>query len=86
VRSDLYEVDEAGALRATVDKPTQIDLDPEHYKMMAEFDALVLGAPALKQCRRLKVRGPIIFTAEDTLCGEVELSNSGPEPRRVGEL
>jgi UTP--glucose-1-phosphate uridylyltransferase len=86
VRSDLYEVDEAGALRATVEKPTQIDLDPEHYKMMAEFDALVLGAPSLKECRRLKVRGPIIFTAEDTLCGEVELSNSGPEPRRVGEL
>jgi UTP--glucose-1-phosphate uridylyltransferase len=42
VRSDLYEVTEAGELRSTVEDPPLIDLDPEHYKMMAEFDALVV--------------------------------------------
>jgi UTP--glucose-1-phosphate uridylyltransferase len=86
VRSDLYEVTEAGALRATVDDPPLIDLDPEHYKMMAEFDALVQGAPSLKECRRLKVRGPVIFTAEDRLSGEVTLHNPGETALRLSEL
>ena len=69
-----------------MEDPPLIDLDPEHYKMMAEFDALVLGAPSLKECRRLKVRGPVIFTADDKLSGEVDLSNPGDAPRRVSEL
>jgi UTP--glucose-1-phosphate uridylyltransferase len=86
VRSDLYEVKEAGALRATVEDPPRIDLDPEHYKMMAEFDALVQGAPSLKECRRLKVRGPVIFTAEDKLSGEVFLENLSQTPRRASEI
>ena len=86
VRSDLYDVNESGELRATVEDPPPIDLDPEHYKMMAEFDALVQGAPSLKECRRLKVRGPVIFTAEDKLSGEVSLENLSQTPRRASEL
>jgi UTP--glucose-1-phosphate uridylyltransferase len=86
VRSDLYEVTEAGELRSTVEDPPLIDLDPEHYKMMAEFDALVQGAPSLKECRRLKVRGPVIFTAEDRLSGEVTLHNPGETALRLSEL
>ena len=86
VRSDLYDVNESGELRATVEDPPPIDLDPEHYKMMAEFDALVLGAPSLRECQRLKVRGPVIFTAEDKLSGEVSLENLEKTPRRLLEL
>jgi UTP--glucose-1-phosphate uridylyltransferase len=86
LRSDLYRLNEARVLEATVERPTLVDLDPKHYKMMDGFDALVKGAPSLKECRRLTVRGPVIFTAEDKLSGEVSLSNPAGEPRRVGEL
>jgi len=86
VRSDLYEVDQCGVLQATVEKAPVIDLDPKHYKMMADFDALVRGAPSLRECGRLKVRGPVVFTDEDRLSGEVSLENPGETPRRVSEL
>ena len=86
IRSDLYRLNEAQVLEATVEKTPGIDLDPEHYKMMGEFDALVKGAPSLRECTRLKVRGPVIFTSEDKLRGEVTLHNPGPEARRIPEL
>jgi UTP--glucose-1-phosphate uridylyltransferase len=86
VRSDLYELNDCSELEATVERPTLIDLDPKHYKMMGGFDALVQGAPSLKECRRLKVRGPVIFTSDDKLSGEVLLSNPGQTPRPVSEL
>lgn len=86
LRSDLYRLNDAKVLEATVEKPTLIDLDPEHYKMMDDFDALVEGVPSLRECNRLKVRGPIIFTAEDKLSGEVELTNAETTPRNIAEL
>jgi UTP--glucose-1-phosphate uridylyltransferase len=86
VRSDLYRLNEMGVLEATVEKAPPIDLDPDHYKMMAGFEALVQGAPSLRECRRLKVRGPVILTAQDRLSGEVELSNPSETPRRASEL
>lgn len=86
IRSDLYRLNEAQVLEATVDDPPLIDLDPEHYKMMGEFDSLVKGAPSLVECTRLKVRGPVIFTAEDKLSGDVSLENQSEQPRRVSEL
>ena len=86
VRSDLYQLNECSELEATVDRPTLIDLDPKHYKMMAGFDVLVQGAPSLRECRRLKVKGPVIFTAAYKLSGEVILSNISDTPRLVDEF
>ena len=86
VRSDLYRLNEVSVLEATADKTPGIDLDPEHFKMMAEFDALVRGVPSLLRCRRLKVKGPVIFQAGDELIGDVMLENPGKEPLGVSEL
>lgn len=86
IRSDLYELDEAGALRAVVDRPPAIDLDPAHYKMMGEFDDLVTGVPSLRECRRLTVRGPVLFGSDDVLRGEVELRNDSDTALRPGDL
>ena len=86
LRSDLYRLNDAKVLEPTVDKPTAIDLDPEHYKMMGEFDALVQGAPSLRECTRLKVRGPVIFCHDDVLQGDVELCNPEKAPRRKNDL
>ncbi len=80
VRSDLYELSDEGELKAAVETAPSVDLDPEHYKMMGEFDQLVQGAPSLKGCQSLKVRGPVIFSAEDRLTGVVDLHNPSSEP------
>jgi UTP--glucose-1-phosphate uridylyltransferase len=86
VRSDLYRLNDASVLEATVEQTPGIDLDPKHYKMMGEFDALVKGAPSLRECTRLKVRGPVVFTGEEKLSGDVRLENQSEQPRRVSEL
>lgn len=86
IRSDLYDLDAAGLLHPLVEKAPKIDLDPHHYKMIADFDRLVEGAPSLKECTSLKVRGPVVLSSEDRLVGEVILENSGSDPKRVGEL
>lgn len=68
LRSDLYRLNEAKVLEPTVDAPTAIDLDPEHYKkMMGEFERLVKGAPSQRECSRLTVMVPVIFTEDDKL-------------------
>ena len=86
LRSDLYRLNEARVLEATVERPTVIDLDPVYYKMMGDLDALVRGVPSLRKCTRLTVRGPVVFTGEERLSGEARLENRFKEPRRVGEL
>lgn len=86
IRSDLYRLNEAQVLEATVEDPPLIDLDPEHYKMMGEFEALVQGVPSLVECTRLTVRGPVMFTSEDRLVGEVTLENPTASPARIAEL
>ncbi len=86
IRSDLYRLNEARVLEATVEDPPLIDLDPEHYKMMGEFDALVQGVPSLRECTRLKVMGPVVFTGEERLSGEVVLENRLENPCRISEL
>lgn len=86
LRSDLYELDSSGVLRATVEQPPTVDLDPAHYKMMGGFEQLVAGAPSLRECRRLMVRGPVLFSSDDVLVGEVELRNDSDTPRRPSAL
>lgn len=85
IRSDLYRLDQAQVWRRRW-SGRRLSTWTRSYKMMGEFDALVKGAPSLRECTRLKVRGPVVFTAEDKLSGEVELTNQGSESRRIGDL
>lgn len=86
LRSDLYDLDDCGMLHAMVDKPPTIELDPRHYKMISDFDRLVEGAPSLRDCRQLKITGPVKLTSSDRLVGEVELINLSSTPKAVSEL
>jgi UTP--glucose-1-phosphate uridylyltransferase len=78
LRSDQYDLDDAGRLYASPERTspedTFVDLDPKFYKLMRDFDRRFPdGPPSLVDCARLVVRGDITFGAGVVLHGEVEL-------------
>ena len=63
-----------------------IDLDPAFYKRIGDFtERFPHGAPSLKHCRRLTVRGDFRFGKGVSISGEVELVNQSDEPRRISD-
>jgi UDP-N-acetylglucosamine pyrophosphorylase len=64
--------------------PPLVDLDPQRYKLLRDFDQFFdQGTPSLVRCESLKVTGPIHFAAGVVCEGKVEFLNAGPEPRTV---
>lgn len=65
LRSDAYVVDAAArvALHPRREgRPVVVDLDPGHYKLVADFDArFPAGPPSLVACDRLEVHGDVTF-------------------------
>jgi len=86
VRSDAYELT---ADWRVVPAPGRagdlvVDLDPAYYKTVAQLDErFPAGAPSLRRCRRLRVRGDVHFGAGVTCLGEVDLRCDVPSPCRV---
>lgn len=61
-----------------------IDLDPRHYSQIADFEArFEAGAPSLRHCRRLTIRGDFRFGADVTIEGEVALVDDDAQPRVI---
>jgi len=80
LRSDAYDVDEAGRLTLAGDRDAAplVDLDPRHYKLIADFDArLPSGPPSLVACDRLTVEGDVTFGAGVVCRGEVTVRAEG---------
>jgi UTP--glucose-1-phosphate uridylyltransferase len=74
VRSDAYDVDDLGRLLLAVPRAPFIDLDPAHYRTVAEFDArFPAGPPSLREASSLTVRGDWRFGADVVVRGEVAL-------------
>lgn len=87
VRSDIYTLDEDAVLRANPARrlgPIQIALDPDHYRLIDEFEArFPEGPPSLVACRSLTVEGDLRFERNVTLRGAVRIVNDHPEQRSV---
>jgi UTP--glucose-1-phosphate uridylyltransferase len=82
LRSDAYDVADDGTFALVPDKAPLVDLDPEHYKTMAEFDArFPAGPPSLRDAERLTVRGDWTFGADVVARGDVELADTGGAER-----
>jgi UTP--glucose-1-phosphate uridylyltransferase len=82
LRSDVYELDEAGDLTTTHegDEP-YVDLDPEYFKILADFEArFEAGPPSLVRADRLEVRGDVAFGKDVVVVGDVEVE--APAGRR----
>jgi UTP--glucose-1-phosphate uridylyltransferase len=83
LRSDVYEVDDAGHLVRTVDPAPLVDLIGSSYRTITAFDArFPAGAPSLRQARSLSVEGDWTFEADVTVVGAGRLVDVG-EPRTV---
>ncbi|MEA2132469.1 MAG: UTP--glucose-phosphate uridylyltransferase [Solirubrobacteraceae bacterium] len=63
-----------------------VELDPDHYKLLRDFDArFPAGPPSLVACRRLAVEGDVRF-GRDVVCrGEVEIRHDGSDQRVIDD-
>jgi UDP-N-acetylglucosamine pyrophosphorylase len=85
LRSDAYQVTADWRLVLAPEckgVPPVIELDPDHYKLMDQFDAkLKDGVPSLARCRELKVTGPVAFSAKNIFIGKVAITNKSAETK-----
>lgn len=82
LRSDAYVVRDDGRVELADEReePPVIDLDPDVYKLVREFEARFPGgAPSLVACERLAVTGDVTFGRDVVVRGDVALEG----PARV---
>ncbi|MEP6953229.1 MAG: UTP--glucose-1-phosphate uridylyltransferase [Solirubrobacteraceae bacterium] len=87
LRSDAYELtdDARVALVAGREDAPHVTLDPDYYKLLADFDArFPHGAPSLRECEALTVHGDVTFGHDVVVKGRVELE--GPREVADGEV
>jgi UTP--glucose-1-phosphate uridylyltransferase len=81
LRSDAYKVADDGGVVLVAERdgsPPDVDLDPDHFKLVADFEPRVAaGAPSLRACDRLVVRGDVTFGAGIVVRGDVEIEAHG---------
>jgi UTP--glucose-1-phosphate uridylyltransferase len=81
LRSDAYEVAGDGRVilaAARAGSPPDVDLDPDHLKLVGDFEPRVAaGAPSLRDASRLVVRGDVTFGADVVIRGDVEIEAHG---------
>ena len=85
LRSDVYELTEAGDLTTTHegDEP-YVDLDPDHFKILADFEArFPAGPPSLVRADRLEVRGDVAFGKDVVVVGDVEITAADGDRRLI---
>ena len=85
VRSDAFERTEDWRVVPTPEaEALVVDLDPAFYKRIDDFEARFPGgAPSLRRCRRLRVRGDFRFGRGVVVEGQVSLEARGPDPETI---
>jgi UTP--glucose-1-phosphate uridylyltransferase len=84
LRSDAYVIGEGRAVHLAPERdgvPPFVDLDPDHYKLVAGFDArFPAGPPSLVACDALRVVGDVTFGAGVVVRGEVTVEGVDAVP------
>jgi UDP-N-acetylglucosamine pyrophosphorylase len=87
LRSDAYLLAEDFQMHLAPERngtPPKIDLDSDHYRLVDQLDRLLAdGAPSLRACRELTVRGPVAFGRGNVFRGTVKISNPSSQPKRL---
>jgi len=84
LRSDRFGVEESGKICAATDTVIDVDLDPEWFGTLDDFERrFPQGAPSLINAERLSVRGDIRFGANVRILGRVCLHNPGSHTRII---
>ena len=64
--------------------PPLIELDKSIYKFVDHLDVLTLhGVPSLISCKRLSIKGRIVFARDISFTGEVTLINLSEETKEL---
>ena len=80
VRSDAYELTDEWTLRLVAERIPVVTLDPDHFKLLADFEErFAKGPPSLARCRRVTVNGDVHFGGGVVVRGEVTVEG----PRRI---
>merc|ERR1719326_2169940 len=82
LRSDAYVIEDFKPVLAKgVSAAPTIDLDSKKYKMVPQLDKCTpSGVPSLKECKKLTVKGEVVFSPGTTFIGEVTVKNTGSKP------
>lgn len=79
LRSDCYAIEPASSLlSARCDPMPIIDLDPEHYAMIADFDRRIPHPLGLLDATSFTVNGDVTFGDRVTVHGDVTLTSETP--------
>jgi len=89
IRSDCYRLEADSTLSETRPPglgPCVVDLEPEHYAKIADFDQrFASGPPSLKNCTSLSVHGDVAFGADVVCAGDVEVRSTDGEQLSVAD-
>jgi UTP--glucose-1-phosphate uridylyltransferase len=88
LRSDAYAMGadaQVSLVPARHDQPPVIDLDPDHFKLLRDFEQrFAAGPPSLVDCERLAVEGDVSFGRDVVVRGAVRVE--GPARIEDGTL
>jgi UTP--glucose-1-phosphate uridylyltransferase len=76
LRSDAYELTDDGRVVLAVERdgrPPFVDLDPDRFKLVGDFERRVERPPSLRAADRLVVRGDVSFGPRVVVRGNVEV-------------
>lgn len=80
--TDDYRID---LIDTRNDEPL-VDLDDRYYALFADLkERFPTGAPSLRHCRRLTVRGNVYFGANVSVHGDVTVTQEGDQPHWIAE-
>ncbi len=90
LRSDAYVLGDDGAIAVAPERDGAgaplVQLDPEHFKLVHDFEArFPAGPPSLVAAQRLTVRGDVAFGAGVVVRGAVTVEHDGGEQRRIAD-
>ena len=78
LRSDVYEVDDAGLLQMVPERACTVNLDPRYYKKIRDFEArFPHGVPSVRQAKSLTVEGDWTFGADVVAIGDARVGEAG---------
>mgnify|MGYP001012478729 FL=1 len=78
LRSDVYEVDDAGLLQMVPERACTVNLDPGYYKKIRDFEArFPHGVPSVRQAKSLTVEGDWTFGADVVAIGDARVGEAG---------
>ena len=80
VRSDAFELSPSFNLVAAAAEGSlpSVQLDPQYFGLLSDFEARIKVVPSLRNARALVVKGDVLFDRAVTIVGSVTIAASGP--------